>query len=239
MLTNLYAFRTIMAFFAVGFFLVTVGAFRVSADVATITINTSSGLSGDIGPYATVTITLITSTTANVEFDSLSNGGNLYLMGGTSAADLNVNATSFSVVGTVTEANTQTGFSPTWGSNDLFSTSSVDGFGTFNLNVNNSDGPGDSATKISFTLKDNSGSWSSAANVVILNGVGGYLAAAKIFPCLNNPPLHPCSSSSTIGTPGFAAGNVVTPTPEPASMLLFGSGLLAIGTMVRRRRVLA
>jgi hypothetical protein len=236
MLTNLYGFRTVTAFFAVGFFLVTVGAFRVSADVATITINTPN-FSGDTGPYATVTITLITPTTANVEFDSLSNGGNLYLMGGASAADLNVNATSFSV-GPVTEANTQTGFSPTWSSNDLFSTSSVDGFGKFNLNVNNSDGSADSATKISFTLTDTSGTWSSAANVVIVNS-GGYLAADKIFPCPNDPPLHPCSSSSTIGTGGFAAGNVVTPTPEPASMLLFGTGLLVIGTVVRRRRLTA
>ena len=30
---------------------------------------------------------------------------------------------------------------------------------------------------------------------------------------------------------------IVAATPEPASMLLFGSGLLAIGTVVRRRRV--
>ena len=237
MLTNLYAFRTVTAFFALGFFLFTVGAFRVSADEAVISINVPN-FSGDTGPYATVTIDRTSSTTATVTFDSLTNGGNLYLMGGTSAADLNVNATSFSVSMPATEANTQTGFTPTWSSNDLFSNNSVDGFGKFNLNVNNSDGSADSATEISFTLTDISGTWSSAANVVLANS-GGYFAAAKIFPCPNNPPLHPCSSSSTIGTGGFAAGNVVTPTPEPASMLLFGSGLLVIGTVVRRRRLTA
>jgi hypothetical protein len=157
-------------------------------------------------------------------------------MGGTSAADLNVNATSFSV-GTVTEANTQTGFTPTWGANNLFPTSSVDGFGKFNLTVDNSDGFTDSATEISFTLTDISGTWSSATNVLTGNS-GGNLAADHIFPCPNTIS-SPCSTSSTPGTGGFATGNVVTPTPEPASMLLFGSGLLAIGTMVRRRRVLA
>src|ERR1700719_3524166 len=92
MLTNLYAFRTVTAFFAVGFFLVTVGAFRVSADVATISINTPN-FSGVTGPYATVTIDRTSSTTATVTFQSSTNGGNLYLMGGQGAVDLNVNGT--------------------------------------------------------------------------------------------------------------------------------------------------
>jgi hypothetical protein len=44
-------------------------------------------------------------------------------------------------------------------------------------------------------------------------------------------------TADILGTTG--SGPVAAPTPEPASMLLFGSGLLAIGTVVRRRRLTA
>jgi PEP-CTERM motif len=105
MLTNLYAFRTITAFFAAGFFLVTVGAMRVSADVTTITIDTPNpGLSAggtNTGPYATVTIDLTSPTTANVTFDSLTNGVNLYRAVAPEPASMLLFGTGMLAIGTV------------------------------------------------------------------------------------------------------------------------------------------
>jgi hypothetical protein len=184
-------------------------------------------ISGDTGPYATVTITLTSPTTANVEFDSLTNGGNLYLIGDGGVADLNVNGT-YAPLSSVVESSS-VGFSPTFKDNVP---GQVNGFGVFNLSLNNTNAS-DLATQISFSLTDTSGSWSSVSDVLIGNN-DGYLGAAHIFPCPT-----PCSTSSTIGASGYAAGNEVTLAPEPASMLLFGTGLLAIGTVVRRRRLTA
>src|ERR1700688_2166957 len=113
MLTSLYAFRAITAFLAVGFFLVTVGAFRVSADSTTITLDMpNSDLSGEVGPYATVKIDLTSSTMATVTVDSLTNGGYLYLIGSNAAVDLNVNGSY--TLGTVTETNSVSGFNPSF-----------------------------------------------------------------------------------------------------------------------------
>jgi hypothetical protein len=224
MLTNLYAFRTVTAFFAVGFFLVTVGAFRVSADSTTITINLpNSGLSGDIGPYATVTIDLTSSTTATVKVDSLTNGGYLYRMGSNGAVDLNVNG-SYSL-GTVTETGTTGLFTPSFKDN---TPGTADGFGTFTLSLNNNDGFGDSATEISFILTNTSGTWSSATNVLTPNAKLNSVAV-DLFACATT-----CTSAEGATNGGFASVS-----PEPASMLLFGTGLLAIGTVVRRRRLTA
>ena len=116
MLTSLYAFRAITAFLAVGFFLVTVGAFRVSADSTTITLDMpNSDLSGEVGPYATVKIDLTSSTMATVTVDSLTNGGYLYLIGSNAAVDLNVNGSY--TLGTVTETNSVSGFNPSFKAN--------------------------------------------------------------------------------------------------------------------------
>jgi hypothetical protein len=232
MLTNLYAFRTVPAFFAVGFFLVTVGALRVSADSTTFTINApNSDLATDMGPYATVKIDLTSGNTmATVTVDSLTNGGNLYRMGSNGAVDLNVNG-DYSL-GTVTETGTAGLFTPTFKVNDPGGTG--DGFGKFTLSLDNMDGFGDSATEISFTLTKASGTWSSATNVLIPNDKNNSVAL-DLFACATSTtPPKSCTSTQVSPDQGFA-----TVAPEPASMLLFGTGLLAIGTVVRRRRLTA
>src|SRR4029079_18364794 len=53
------------------------------------------GLAGYTGPYAQVTIDLTSSTTANISFASLTNGGNVYLLGSNGAAAVNVNAATW------------------------------------------------------------------------------------------------------------------------------------------------
>jgi hypothetical protein len=225
MLTKLYAFRAITAFFAVGFFLVTVGAFRVSADATMITIDLpDSGLAAYPGPYATVTINRTSSTQATVTFTADSNSQYQYLMGGNDAVDLNVNGTYS--VGSISETKLS-GFSTATtsvGTND-----NVDGFGHFNLNLSNSDGFTSSATVISFVLTATGATtWLTASSVLAPNA-SKHDAAIKAFAC-----SEPCLSTETAVPGGFASNS-----PEPASMLLFGTGLLAIGTVVRRRRLTA
>jgi len=209
------------AFFAITFLLMlTVGALRVSADETIITLSASdSGLSGFTGPYATVTIDLTSSTTADVTFTFLTNGGYSYLMGASGAADLNVNGNY--TLGTVTETNSFSGFTSSFKDNKP---GQVDGFGQFNLSLDNNGGFTDSATQISFELTDTSGTWSSAANVLLPNS-SGYDAAIHGFAC-----AAPCTSSEGAAGGGFAS------TPEPVSMLFFGTGLVVFGCVLRRRK---
>lgn len=216
-----------LVMFAIVLLMLTIGASQASADTTTITLGTgnSGGLDCCTGPYATVTITTTSSTTATVTFNSLTNGGFTYLLAGNSAADLNVNATAFTV-GTITGSNSLSGFTP--GPFTNAGAGTADGFGTFNLNIDSFDGFGHSSTTISFTLTDTSGTWSSASNVLVGNA-GNNTAAIHGFACAT-----PCNgSTSTAFATGFASNG--NPVPEPASMLLFGSGLVALGIKLRRK----
>jgi hypothetical protein len=191
----------------------------------------NSAISGFTGPYAHVTITTTSSTTANVTFSSLTNSGKIYLMGGAQAVDLNVNAASFSV-GTITESNSGTGFQmlppPTLGSGN------ADGWGSFNLTVNNFDGFGHSADNVSFTLTNTGGTWANAASVLAANG-NGAIAAAHIF--VTTSPAN--ASNSALATGYAAAGSSGGPppinTPEPAGLALALSGVVGFGLAGVRR----
>ena len=78
----------------------TSGVGSAMADSITYTIdNPGSALSGFAGPYATVTVNLIDSTNATITFDSSTTAGITFLMGASQVADVNVNATSWSVSG--------------------------------------------------------------------------------------------------------------------------------------------
>jgi hypothetical protein len=76
-----------------------------SASADTISFDLAfTNLSGFPGPYVTVTVSTPApnSTTATVTFTSQTQSGFTYLLGGAQAANLNVNATSFtSSIGTV------------------------------------------------------------------------------------------------------------------------------------------
>jgi hypothetical protein len=68
-------------------------------------------ISGFSGPYATVDVHLIDATHAIVEFTSLTNSGNIYLMGDGGTVAVNVNATSWAI-SFLTDTNSWTGFTP-------------------------------------------------------------------------------------------------------------------------------
>ncbi len=198
-----------------------------SADTISYTINIGDlALSGNPGPYATATVNLTDSTHATITFTSLISGSNINLLGDGGTAAVNVNATSWTI-GSFTASNSGTGFTP--GPLSDGGAGTENGFGSFNQTVNSFDGFTHSSNQISFILADTSGTWGSAANVLTANS-SGYFVAAHIFVTSN-----PADASNGAIVTGFATNG--TPTvPEPATLLLLGSGLLAIGAGIRRNR---
>ncbi len=206
--------------------LLTFGAPRASADSITFTLGTpNTAISGFTGPYVQVTVNRTSTTMATITFTSLTAGGNIYLMGDGQSADLNVNATSFTL-GAITGTNTGTGFTP--GPYSQQAAGTVDGFGTFNLRIDSMDGFSHSADTITFTLTSTGGpAWNTASAVLTPNS-GGSTAAAHVF--VTSSPAN--AANGALGT-GFAANGALV--PEPASMGLLGTALLGAYALLRRK----
>lgn len=137
-------------------------------------------VAGDSGPFVSVQIDLTSSTTATITFTSLVSGSDVNLLGGPSAAAINVNATSFTADSVATANNAYSFFTPPAGPFNNGASGSDDGYGMFNQTFSATGGYNSTATSISFNLTDNSGSWSSAANVLTANNKG-QIAAANIY----------------------------------------------------------
>ena len=158
------------------------------ADVISFDLTVANtAISGFTGPYAKVTTNRTSTTAADVTFTSLTNGGNIYLMGDSSSADVNVNATTWTISGIA--GSNGTGFTP--GQFSDAGSGTVDGFGGFNQTIDNFDGFTHSVDTISFTLTDTSGTWADAAAVLTPN-VDGDVAALHVFvtssPANASPP---------------------------------------------------
>jgi len=216
------------------------------ADSVTFTLangNSPGGLGNFPGPYATVTVNLIDPTDATITFDSLSATGGAcaptgctYLMASDGAAAVNVNAASWTL-NSVTGSNSGTGFTPGPFSNG--GAGNEDGFGSFNQTINSFDGYQHSSNEIILSLTDTSGTWASAANVLIGNADGN-VAAIHGF-AASCPSASSCVASGTGATPPLGTGFATTPGPVLGAGL---PGLVAacfglIGLARRRRQRIA
>jgi len=207
-----------------------VGTEFVSAEVITFDLlSPNTAINAYPAPFANVNVNRTDSTHATVTFQSYITGGYQYMMGDGSTVALNVNAAGFTV-GSVTESNSLGGpFSASYKQTTLGS-QQVDGWGQFNLTIDNNDGFKDSATNVQFTLTNTSGSWADALSVLLANS-GGSTAAAHIFVC----QAGACDPSSGALTSGIASN--VAPVPLPGALLVFGSGLIGlVGHQWKRHR---
>ena len=176
-------------------------------------------------PYGTVDVSLnAAGTVATVTFTAGSGGGNTYKFGATSAMDVNTNG-----------AATASAFTSSSGSAlSSGGSGNVSSFGTLSQTIDNHDGSGHAFTQGSFLLTKASGTWSSDANVLALNGTNGFLAAAHIF------VFDATGNPNAIDT-GFAGSNGLTvdtrSTPEFGSVTLMGLMLVGFGGMVGVKRL--
>jgi hypothetical protein len=206
------------------------GLQQVKADNFSFDLDSgNSAISGSTGPYARVSINTTGSNTATVTFTSLSNGGNMYLMGGAKAFDLNTNGlATISNVGFF-QSPLLVGFQTPSAAN-INGSGQVDGFGMFN-NVNAAMGGFANAfSRVSFTLTKNIGTWANAMSVLIKNGVGEW-AAAHIFVATirADGKVYQSDGAQATGFAGIPDGGT--------TVMLLGAALGALGIARRFLRI--
>ena len=166
------------------------------------------GGTGLTPPFGTVDVSLL-GQTATITFTSNTAGGYFFIDSG--AADVQVNAATFTET-----IGTDAAFDKfEFGKN-------INGFGTFNLIVRNSDGTGSQVDTISFTVTNTSLTPWASANDVLTTNANGFDAAAHVS--FNNGVVT--------GFVAEAPGQFHVPDGGTTAMLL-GLGLSGLG-FVRR-----
>ena len=217
--------------------MVTLGAIPVFvagaayADTMFIIDDPNAAISGFTGPYATVLVHLVDATQATVTFNSSIQGGDTYLIGDSSSADVNVNAASWDISG-IAGTNSGTGFTP--GPFSDTGSGNVASFGTFNQTIDNFDGFTHSADEITFTLTNLSGTWGDSSYVLTPN-VDGFEVAMHVF--VTDSPADASTGALVTGFATNSQGGTAVggPVPEPGSVILLGSALLLTSAGLRKR----
>jgi hypothetical protein len=230
--------------------LLTVGALAFSARPATantvyfLTVG-NAVVSAYPEPYGAANVVLNMDGTATITFIAFHVGAYQYLFGDGSSVAINVNATDWTV-GTVSNSNSGTGFTPgpTTADEDKDGNpkgGNVSDFGTFNQTFTSFDGYTNSSSQISFTLTNNSGTWATSSDVLAANA-DGYSVAAHIFIA-----TYPANQANGAVDTGFAANGYLCvdceptpntfPTPDGGmTMSLLGVAIAGMGLVARRKR---
>ncbi len=190
-------------------------AVNASADLFEFDLTDSNtALSPYAGPYASVDINRTSTTTAIITVDAFSG----FLIGGAQAFDLNTNGSVSLSALSWTGGNAHTAYS-VGGSNNVSS------FGSFNFTLDAFDGYKSAVSQLTFTLTGSG--WGTAADVLTPNS-DGYVGAGHIF-------VIGAPGAGALAT-GFAANGNNASVPEPATLLLLGSGLLGLFGFMRFKK---
>jgi hypothetical protein len=229
----------------------TFGARSASADTIDYTLNSpNAALSSYPGPYGTVDVNLTGGPNTNVAVitftanpDPVTGGSpatsNVYLFSDSSMADVNTNgAVTVSSVSDALHSPNSSGISfvnfnsP---SASFGGSGNVDGFGTFNVTIDNNSGFDQAVNFVQFTVTKNSGTWSSASNVLASNGApnNAFIAAHVYVAQVSDSTVD--EHNGALAT-GFVANGGATSVPEPSTMAIAALGALGfIGYGLRRR----
>ncbi len=177
----------------------------------------TSGPGGGVGPYVGVDIHRNSTTSATATFTGL---GVYELMDGGSLG-LNVNGAFAlgAISGVAAAGATQATYSNGGAGNE-------DGFGSFNLTINSSDGWASRSQSITVTFTDLSAPWLTDASV-LTNNASGEIAASHIG----------FDGGSFTGFASDPDPTPPTPAPEPMSLVVLGSGFVALGVLRRRKNL--
>ena len=211
-------------------------AFTVPALADSTSFNlTDLNATGYGGPFATVTVTTnATGTQATLTFDAFD--GFVLMDGSSVGANINGAFSFVSVTGTAAVSGfTQATYTDGGSGN-------VNGFGVFNETITSSDGFQSGSDIIEFVVNKTSGSWASAAAVLVANS-NNALAAAHIGVCqdANGVQSATCTASNGAKFTGFAAGNggggtiIEIPEPNALALALLGFGLVGVSYSTRRK----